>query len=231
MEKIFVINLDTATDRWSHYKDDKRYTRWSATCIDDLNVNDPIWDKMISYYNISPHEHSAKCCAYLSHTRLWKYIVTNKLNNVLILEDDAFLVNEIPDPKDLPKDGFSYLGGFTSHLRMTDGHKKVEFKEGINQIDHKEYRMLMCLAIFIPTWEVAYQMIKSSTRNGRCRAIDTMIRDTFRNQYVYYPACFVERPIQSQIRDNKKKFSNSQYEWVNAKKVMEEINLFKINKS
>jgi hypothetical protein len=224
MEKIFVINLDSATDRWSHYKDDKRYTRWSATCIDDLNVNDPIWDKMISYYNISPYEHSAKCACYLSHTRLWKYIVTNKLNNVLILEDDAFLVNEIPDPKDLPQDGFTYLGGFTSHVRLTDGHKKVEFKKGINQIDHKEYRMLMCLAIFIPTWEVAYQMIKSSTRNGRCRAIDTMIRDTFRNQYVYYPACFVERPIQSQIRDNKKKFSNSQYEWVNAKKVMEEIN-------
>ena len=224
MEKIFVINLDTATDRWSHYKDDKRYTRWSATCIDDLNVNDPIWDKMISYYNISPYEHSAKCACYLSHTRLWKYIVTNKLNNVLILEDDAFLVNEIPDPKDLPKDGFSYLGGFTSHLRMTDGHKKVEFKEGINQIDHKEYRMIMCLAIFIPTWEIAYKMLQASTYNGRCRAIDTMIRKTYRNQYVYYPASFVERPIQSQIRDKKKKFSNSQYEWVNGNKVMEEIN-------
>ena len=89
----------------------------------------------------------------------------------------------------------------------------------------------MCLAIFIPTWEIAYKMLQASTYNGRCRAIDTMIRDTFRNQYVYYPACLVERPIQSQIRDNKKKFSNSQYEWVNAKKVMEEINLFKMNKS
>ena len=224
MEKIFVINLDSAKDRWSHYKDDKRYTRWSATSIDDVDLKDPIWDKMISMWNISPHEHSAKCCAYLSHTRLWKYIVTNKLNNVLILEDDAFLVGDIPDPKDLPTDGFTYLGGFTSHVRMTDGHKKVEFKEGINLIDHKEYRMIMCLAIFIPSWEIAYKMIQASTWNGRCRAIDTMIRKTYRNQYVYYPACFVERPIQSQIRENKKKFSNSKYEWVNAKTVMEEIN-------
>ena len=225
MEKIFVINLDSATDRWSHYKDDKRYTRWSATSIDDVDLKDPIWDKMISMWNISPHEHSAKCCAYLSHTRLWKYIVTNKLNNVLILEDDAFLVNEIPDPKDLPTDGFTYLGGFTSHVRMTDGHKKVEFKEGINLIDHKEYRVLMCLAIFIPSWEVAYKMIQASTWNGRCRAIDTMIRKTYRNQYLYFPAPFVERPVASQIRENKKKFSNSLYEWVSAKKVMEEINL------
>ena len=225
MEKIFVINLDSAKDRWSHYKDDKRYTRWSATSIDDVDLKDPIWDKMISMWNISPHEHSAKCCAYLSHTRLWKYIVTNKLNNVLILEDDAFLVNDIPDPKDLPTDGFTYLGGFTSHVRMTDGHKKVEFKEGINLIDHKEYRMIMCLAIFIPSWEIAYKMIQASTWNGRCRAIDTMIRKTYRNQYLYFPAPFVERPVASQIRENKKKFSNSQYEWVSAKKVMEEINL------
>ena len=225
MEKIFVINLDSATDRWSHYKDDKRYTRWSATSIDDVDLKDPIWDKMISMWNISPHEHSAKCCAYLSHTRLWKYIVTNKLNNVLILEDDAFLVNQIPDPKDLPTDGPVYLGGFTSHVRMTDGPKKVEFKDGINLTDHKEYRVLMCLAIFIPSWEVAYKMIQASTWNGRCRAIDTMIRKTYRNQYLYFPAPFVERPVASQIRENKKKFSNSQYEWVSAKKVMEEINL------
>ena len=224
MNKIFVINLDSAKDRWSHYKDDDRFTRWSATSIDDVSESHEIFKKMISYHNINPAEHSAKCCAYLSHTRLWKYIVTNKLNKVLILEDDAYQVNDIPDPDDLPNDGFSYLGGFSSNVKLTDGAKKVEFKEGINPIDHKEYRMLMCLAIYIPTWEVAYKMIQASTYNGRCRAIDTMIRNTYRNQYVYYPACFVERPIQSQIRDNKKKFSNSKYEWVNAKKVMEEIN-------
>jgi GR25 family glycosyltransferase involved in LPS biosynthesis len=224
MEHIFVINLDSATDRWSHYKDDERYTRWSATTIDDIPLNHEIWNKMISYHNISPYEHSAKCACYLSHTKLWKHIVENKLNNVIILEDDAFLVNDIPDPKDLPKDGFTYLGGFTSHVKLTDGHKKVEFKEGINQIDNNEYRMLMCLAIYIPTWDTAYKMIQSSTRNGRCRAIDTMIRDTFRSQYVYYPACFIERPVESQIRNNKKKFSNSNYEWVNAKTVMQEIN-------
>ena len=65
MEKIFVINLDSATDRWSHYKDDKRYTRWSATSIDDIPLKHEIWKKMISMWNIQPREHSAKCAAYL----------------------------------------------------------------------------------------------------------------------------------------------------------------------
>jgi len=165
-------------------------------------------------WNIQPREHSAKCACYLSHTRLWQYIVTNKLNNVLILEDDAFLVNEIPNPKDLPTDGFTYLGGFTSHVRMTDGPKKIEFKEGINQIDHKDYRVLMCLAIFIPSWEIAYKMIQASTWNGRCRAIDTMIRKTYRNQYVNYPASFVERRVKSQIRKKRTKYSNEFYEFI-----------------
>jgi hypothetical protein len=223
MEKIFVVNLDSAKDRWKHYEQDDRFTRWSATSVDDVNDSHEIFKKMISYHNISPAEHAAKCCCYLSHTRLWQYIVTNKLNKVLILEDDAFQVNDIPDPDDLPDDGFCYLGGFTSHTKLTDGAKKVEFKEGINCIKHDEYRMLMCLAIYIPTWEVAYKMIQASTYNGRCRAIDIMIRNTYRSQYVHYPACFVERPDPSQIRKNKRKFSNSQYEHVSAKKVMEEI--------
>jgi len=225
MEHIFVINLDSAKDRWSHYEDDNRFTRWSATSIDDIPLDHEIWKKMISMWNIDPREHSAKCACYLSHTKLWQHIVDNKLNNVLILEDDAHQVNEIPDPKYLPTDGFTYLGGFTSHVRMTDGHKKVKFYKGLNEIDHKEYRMIMCLSIFIPKWEIAYKMLQSSTWNGRCRAIDTMIKNTYRNQYVYYPACFVERPVESQIRSKKKKFSNSQYEWVSAEKVMEEINI------
>lgn len=224
MEKIFVINLDKSEDRWKHYKDDDRFTRWSATSRKDLTENDPIWKRMISYYNINPDEHIAKCCCYLSHRNLYRYIFMNKLNNVIILEDDAFQVNDIPNPDDLPKDGFTYLGGFSSHTRLTDGPLKVDFEEGINQIKNKEYRMLMCLAIYIPDWKTARRMYESLDYNGRCRAVDTMLRNAFCKQYVQYPAVFIERPDPSQIRKKKTKFSNSKYEHVNGKKVMEEIN-------
>jgi hypothetical protein len=223
MEKIFVVNLDSAKDRWKHYEQDDRFTRWSATSKEDLTENDPIWKRMISYHNINPDEHSAKCCCYISHRNLYRYIVQNKLDKVLILEDDAFQVNDIPHPDDLPVDGFTYIGGFSSHVRLTDGPLKVEFEKGINQIKNKEYRMIMCLAIYIPTWQTARRMYDSLDYNGRCRAVDTMLRNAFCPQYVNYPASFVERPDKSQIRKNKRKFSNSQYEHVSAKKIMEEI--------
>ena len=32
--------------------------------------------------------------------------------------------------------------------------------------------------------------------------------------YVWAPAVYVERPVQSQIRGKKNKFSNEDYEWV-----------------
>ena len=212
--KIFVINLDSAKDRWEHYKHDGRYTRWSATSVDELRDDHPIFKDMVSMWNIDPDEHNAKCACYMSHTRLWKYIVDNHLEDVLILEDDAELVNPIPDSSELPKDGFTFLGGFTSNLRMTDGAKKVEFEEGINTIDHSKYRMLMCLAIYIPHWSVAHKMLQSAKNRGRPRAIDTMIRHTCRKQFVSYPASFIERDNPSQIRKKKVKHSNQFYEWI-----------------
>jgi len=209
-----VINLDSAEDRWSHYENDKRYTRWSATSVDDLRDDHPIFKDMVSMWNIDPNEHNCKCACYISHTMLWKYIITNHLEDVLILEDDAKLVNPIPDTCDLPQDGFTYLGGFTSHLRLTDGPKKVEFEEGINTIDHADYRMLMMMAYYIPHWSVAHKMLQSVTERGRPRAIDTMVRHTHRRQYVSYPASFIERDDPSQIRKKKRKHSNEFYEWI-----------------
>ena len=221
--KIFVINLDSATDRWAKYEDDDRYTRWSATHYDDLSVNDPIFTELVSMWNINPKEHKAKCACYISHTRLWQYIVTNKLDDVLILEDDAHLVNQIPNSSQLPQDGFTYLGGLSYNKRLTDGPMKREFQKGINVINHAEYRMLMCLAIYIPTWDVAHKMLNATKKRGRPRAIDTMLLHTMRPQYVYSPASFVERPDPSQIRASKSKFSNSKYERVSGKEVLKEI--------
>jgi len=213
--KIFVVNLDSATDRWKQYENDDRFTRWSAWTADDLSVNDPIFDDMVSMWNIGPKEHRAKCACYISHTRLWEYIVKNKIYDVLIIEDDAELVGELPDSSELPQDGFTYLGGFTSSLRMTEGAVKVDFQgQGVHKIQHDKYRMLMMLAIYIPTPLIAFKMLQAVKERGRPRAIDTMIRNTNRIQYLYYPAPFIEKDYPSQIRKKKKKHSNQFYEWV-----------------
>jgi hypothetical protein len=212
--RIFVINLDRATDRWSHFKDDERFTRWSATDYNDLKEDNPIFKDMVSYWNIDPKEHKAKCACYLSHTNVYRYIVQNHLFDTLVIEDDAELVGELPD--NLPQDGFTYLGGFSSHLKLTSGPMKVDFEDGINPIKHNEYRMLCCLAIYIPNPRVALKMLQACEKmNGRRpRAVDTMLRDALISQYVYYPAPIIERKCNSTIRrGSRNKFCNESYEW------------------
>ena len=226
--KIFVVNLDSAPERWENYKNDDRYTRWSATHYDELACNDPIFKNMVSMWNIDPNEHKAKCGCYISHTRLYQYIVRNRISDVLIIEDDAFLINDIPDTKDLPQDGFCYLGGLSYNKKLTEGPLEVEFESGINLIDHSKYRMLMTVAIYIPHYRYAKSMLDACTKRGRPRAIDTMLLHSHCNQYVSYPASFLERPEPSQIRKSKTKFSNSKYQRVSGKKIIQEIDQSKM---
>ena len=212
----FVINLDSATDRWDYYKD-KGVKRWSATSYDEISVNSPDIKKMISYHNLSMKEHLCKLACLKSHVNLWRYISTNQMNNILVLEDDAELVNPVPDLDKFRDDGITYLGGYTSDIHVTKGPKKIDLPNGIHIINHNEYRMLMTVAYYIPNWKVAEKLVNNIMYAERWRAIDIMIRDfTGLTQSISYPASFRERPVESQIRKKKKKFSNEFYELVKA---------------
>jgi len=209
----FVINMDSATDRWDYYKD-KGVKRWSATAYDEIKVSSPDIARMTSYYNLSMKEHLCKLACFKSHTNLWRYIADNKMDNVLILEDDAELVNPVPDINNFPRDGITYLGGFTSHPLITKGPKKISLENGVHLINHDEFRVLQTVAYFIPTYEVAQKMIDFIDKKERWRAIDCMFKDMEISLSLSYPASFRERPVKSQIRKNRKKFSNEFYELV-----------------
>lgn len=211
VERKYVVNLDRCRDRMESFDDS--YTRWSATDYRDLQQNHPIFDKMISYYNIkNTNQHKAKCGCFLSHTNIWRYIMDNKLNNTLIVEDDAELVNDISDLQ-LPRDSFTYLGGFFHNKKMTDNSKiNIQSKEGINILDKDKYRLLMTLAYFIPTWEIAKVMLESVDM-PRIRAIDVMMYNIDLPIYYQYPASYIEKDIPSTIRDIKRKHPNEYYEF------------------
>jgi len=211
IERKYVINLDRCLDRMESFDDS--YTRWSATDYQDLPHNHPIFNKMISYHSIrNTNQHNAKCGCFLSHTNIWRYIVTNKLNNTLIVEDDAELVNDLPPS--LPTDSFTYLGGFFHNKKMTDNTKiNIESKEGVNLLDKDKYRILMTLAYFIPTWEVCKKMLEAVDKD-RIRAIDVMMYNIDLPIYYQYPANYIEKDIPSTIRKGKVKHSNQFYQWL-----------------
>ena len=210
----FVINMDSATDRWDYYKD-KGVKRWSATNYDEIKVSSPDIARMTSYYNLSMKEHLCKIACLRSHVNLWRYIATNKMNNILVLEDDAQLVNPVPDINNFPQDGICYLGGYTGSVKMTEGPKKIQFENGIHKVDFNNYRVLMTVAYFIPNWEIAQKLVENIDNAERWRALDCMF-NKFKGVsfYLSYPGSFKERPVNSQIRKDKKKFSNEFYEVV-----------------
>lgn len=209
----FVINLNRSQDRFKKYFDNS-YTRWEAIDYKDLQDNNDIFKRMISYYNLDENEHKAKCACFLSHYNLLKYIVKNKLNNCLILEDDAELVRNLPNINDLQKDGIIYFGGFFHNKLMTNNKKIVhESKEGINKLDKSNMRILMTLSYFIPSYLIAQKIIDYIDSLNRYRAIDIILYQVPIDNYYVYPSVYIERCIESQIRKNKKKHSTELYEW------------------
>ena len=82
----YYINLDSAIERKQKflYTD---YQRWKATTKSEVSAY--VDKKMLSMYNFGRESHLARCACFLSHTKLLEEIVKKKLNDVLILEDDA----------------------------------------------------------------------------------------------------------------------------------------------
>ena len=203
----FFINLDDATSRRSKFKDTD-YKRWKATPRKDVPL--AIDNKMISRYNFPRESHLGRCGCFLSHTKLLEHIVDNKIDNVLILEDDAIKINEIPI--DYPKDSIVYLGGFIHHRKMMNNQKiEIEHKQGINEVP-EEYRMLGTLSYIIPHHAIALKILNKIYSSNRFKAIDIMLGNIGIKQYYNYPPSFIEEKTESQIH-KKIKYMNDNYEW------------------
>ncbi len=214
--KKFVINLERCIERMDNFDDS--YTRWVATDYKDLDDDDDIYKRMISMWNINPNEHKAKCGCLLSHINLWKHIVEHKLNDIIIVEDDALQVNHLPETLG---DKFLYLGGFFTK-KLTDGAVEVELTKGINNIPDN-HKVLTTLSYYIPTWEIAEQLIVDITSQKRFRAIDIMLNKVSVEREIYYPAIYIERDLQSTIRPSKTKHPTEYYQFSRKKDIIKYV--------
>lgn len=223
----FVINLNRCSDRLQYYDDS--YTRWEAVDGNDLSSDDPIIKKMYSLYNLKDYnEHLGKCGCLLSHKTLWEHIINNKLNNVLIVEDDADQISELPNINDLPKDGITYLGGYFHSINIRN-HKLPEIisNDKINKVK-SNFRILMTLSYYIPSYDICEKLYSELKKwdKKRYRAIDVMLSKFNIDKYYYYPAIYVERNVESTITKQRKKRSNEYYENIIKPKILIDIGCF-----
>tara|TARA_R110000851_G_scaffold207109_1_gene359095 strand:- start:1444 stop:3060 length:1617 start_codon:yes stop_codon:yes gene_type:complete len=211
----FVISL----------KDSERLPQWANTEYkhfegvngkETLSYDCESCNKMVSYHNIrNTPQHLGKTGCFLSHMKLLKHIVDHKLNKCIIVEDDALQVNQLPES--LP-DTFCYLGGFIMNKKITNTEKFIiQHKQGLNTLDEK-YRMVCCLAYYIPRWEIAQEIFQQLLKLKRWRAIDISIPNLLKETNYIYPAVYIEEPSKSQIENKtKNKFANEFYSRSNCK--------------
>ena len=215
VKKTFYINLDTATQRRNKYTD-KNFTRWKATSREEVPAY--IETRMVSRYNFGKDAHLARCACWLSHTKLLEHIVENKINDVLILEDDAIQVNDLP--KIYPKDSITYVGGFVYNKKMMDSKPpEIKHQVGIN-LCPDNLRILGCLAYIIPTYKIAENILNRIYSENRYKAIDIMMGNIGIKQYYNYPASFREEGCESQISQKNKnnKIMTEDYEFISINK-------------
>jgi len=212
--KKFFINLDKDVKRKERFLElNKKYDfiRWEATGRDE--VSEEVDHKMISMYNYPKPSHLARCGCFMSHISLLEHIVENKLNDVLICEDDA-APTHVGLPTEYPRDTLVYVGGFLHNKKMMNNNKVIiKSTDGINNIAD-DYRILMTLSYIIPNWELAEDILKKIKSLKRYRAIDILYGNLDIKRVYNYPASFDENGMSSTIH-KKSKRANRYYEWVN----------------
>jgi len=205
----FYINLDSDVDRREKFLNTD-YVRWRATPREE--VSDELDKKMISCHNFPRQAHLGRCGCFQSHISLLQHIVKHKLNDVLIVEDDAVLINDLPT--DYPQSSITYVGGFIHHQKMTNNSPvKISLNDGF-QLVPEGYRILMTMSYIVPNYVVAEEILYCILSSKRYRAIDVMLGNiNIDRPYVYYPACFEEEGVVSTIQQKRRK-ATTNYEWI-----------------
>ena len=167
--KIFVVNI--SDKRWKKYENDKRYIRFQG-CNGkrDLDVH-----RVNQYYHFrhnakDNHRLNTAGCSY-SHLWAMNYIYDNKINNAIIIEDDALIDFDRLKELDTVK-GFCYVGGWfrSPQLNQQKGWVKPSFQKGLHTIDTDKFVMVACHGYYFENYKDVVEW-KTRTYHKR-RAID-----------------------------------------------------------
>ena len=213
----YFISLDGAKDRQKRFEETD-FKLFSAVDGRLMSHDQAECQKMVSYWNIKgTDQHLCKVGCFMSHLTILENIVLNDLSNVLIVEDDALQVNDLPKIVDLPRDSITYFGGYIANKKITSREKFViDHKEGLNILEDK-YRMLTTLAYFVPNAQIAKQIVTKLKLLKRWRAIDISLPEVLDKKYYWYPARFIEEPFKSTIRPTKSEFANEHFKLARCK--------------
>ena len=181
--KIFVISLDNENGAERRNKLDYKFTWFKA----EKNLLPIVKDKMIHYWSAGEKNRQGKEGCFDSYYRLFTKIYTEKIDDVIILEDDCFIKkNEFKNfCNDKPTD-ICYLNGKIKNKKGWKTYENFSKNIGINDIG--DFRILGTLGIYIPKWEQLKNIIDIIDNLKRFRAIDIIIVKNKLIKKYYYPS-------------------------------------------
>ncbi len=188
--KVFVITI--SDKRWDKYKNDTRYIRWDGVIGKDLppvalNNFVTMWNAKLS------HKQSVAGCA-TSHLELMKYIIDNKINDVLIIEDDALVDFDLINKKILHGiEGMIYFGGRFQSPVLKKKLNKLDIKvnDGLNTIDTNLFTITGGHGYYFPSYQDCEDIYYKIVSKERMRAIDSEFRQLQKKDIIkhfIYPA-------------------------------------------
>tara|TARA_R110002167_G_scaffold83788_1_gene228103 strand:- start:450 stop:1103 length:654 start_codon:yes stop_codon:yes gene_type:complete len=172
---VFVINI--SDKRWAKYQSDKRYTRFKGcNGKEDLDM-DWINERHHFRYNAKDdHKFNVVGCSQ-SHRGCMKHIQEYKINNAIVIEDDALIdFNRLSELDDIKE--FCYIGGWMRGPVLTKQKEWIKpiFNKGVHKIDTAKFVVSNCHGYYFPSWRDTIYMLEdrvcSHQNHPKRRAID-----------------------------------------------------------
>ena len=190
--------LEKSKEISSKYKSKICHIQWiPAEYLKLTQCNKKLVKDLDTRWNTEKKKILAKLGTIAAHRKALLAIYMNKTDNNIILEADATLSHQLPNP---PKVS-CYMGGWIIPPQITKAGKvkiNVHPKNGLNKIEYGTFSVLMAHALFIKTFEEAMELFQT-TITDKIKNYDVHLIDLqFLKEY-YYPPIFVQGKHVSEI--------------------------------
>ena len=191
----FVISMNNELGKERRDRLNYTYNLFSGKTADEC----PSWikDKMRHRSNIQEKSRNGKLGCFASYISLLTKIVSEKINNVLILEDDCLQIGNFT--KDQLGDKPIYVNGMLHHPTnyskktkkwIEDLKTDLQLTTGIHEIDWDKFRILGTWGIYIPKWEQAQEIVDKFNSVKKLTTIDSQLSKQHLIDRFYYPPLF-----------------------------------------
>ena len=190
--------LEKSKEISSKYKSKICHIQWiPAEYLKLTQCNKKLVKDLDTRWNTEKKKILAKLGTIAAHRKALLAIYMNKTDNNIILEADATLSHQLPNP---PKVS-CYMGGWIIPPQITKAGKvkiNVHPKNGLNKIEYGTFSVLMAHALFIKTFEEGMELFQT-TITDKIKNYDVHLIDLqFLKEY-YYPPIFVQGKHISEI--------------------------------